>query len=71
MPKWLQVFILHTVFGMANGEIQQVLGINHHSLVSKYIRQTNERIAAGKIQLADVVSADAGGAAAGRPQDRR
>jgi len=61
LPKWLQVFMLHAVFGMANNEIQQVLGISHHSLVSKYIRQTNERIAAGKIQLADVVGVDAGG----------
>lgn len=50
MNKAVQAFLLHGLFGLSVGEIAKLMGVNH-SLISRYLYTTRDKIICGEIKL--------------------
>jgi hypothetical protein len=57
MPKSMRVFLLHTVFGLSNGEISRLLGM-HHTLVHRFINTVKDRIICSEYDVLDFTDQD-------------
>ena len=60
-PRWLEVYLLYTLIGMRESEIIRFLGIRRDAVQSAYAK-AKRYIAAGRVNLLDIVDADQGGA---------
>lgn len=69
MPKAVRVFLLHSVFGLAVSEIARLLDISH-SLVTRNIATTRDRIITGQLDILTFTETDRA-AAQGRLDDAR
>jgi len=69
MPKTMRVFLLHTVFGLSNGEISRLLGM-HHSLVNRYINTVRDKVLAGEYDLLTFTDQDRDAARARLEKER-
>jgi len=58
-PRWLHVYLLQTLLGMKGCEIQQLLGISK-SVVTSLLAIAKKRVAAGNLNLADLVGPEGG-----------
>lgn len=60
-PRWLEVYLLYALFGMRESEIIRFLGVQRSAVNSAY-GKAKKYIAAGRVNLRDIVNTDAGGA---------
>ena len=60
-PRWLEVYLLYTLIGMRESEIIRFLGIRRNAVTAAYAK-AKRYIAAGRVNLLDIVDTETGGA---------